>query len=479
MAVMLAKLRSFPSTMTEIFSGARFRAFATIASIALASPAVPAQQITPPGPSIRPDTVIALTLGDAARLAARQSAVAQGARLRADEAQARVRQRRADLLPNLSSYVQEAGRTFNTSTLGIDFPATPGNPPLFDPKGQVEGPVNTLDVRGRVQQNLLDFGAIGRVRQAQAQARSSNADADATAEQAASVATNAYVRAMRADADLRARRADIALATELLGIAQSQLQAGTGVGLDVTRAQAQLASTRAALIASRNARDHAHIDLLRALALPIGTDVALTDTLSPALGDYIVPAEPALVAEALKSRPDLVAEEERIRAAKQGLSAIKAERLPSLGLVADDGIIGKNGAKLLNTYTWGLQVTLPIFDGFKREARVQEQQSVVREAEIRQRDLEQQAQADVHGALIDLAAAREQLGAATERLRLAEQEVAQARDRFNAGVAGNADVVNASLALTASRTLVNDAETAFQLARVSLAHAVGSVTTIR
>src|SRR5207253_8129422 len=203
--------------------------------------------------------------------------------------QAHVRQRRADLLPNLNSYFQEAGRTFNTSTLGIDFPATPGNPPLFDPKGQVEGPVNTLDVRGRIEQNLLDFGAIGRVRQAQAQARSSNADADATAEQAATVATNAYVRAMRADADLRARQADTLLATELLRIAQSQLQAGTGVGLDVTRARAQLAATRAALLSSRNARDHAHLDLVRALAVPVGTDLVLTDSLSTTAGGTAVP----------------------------------------------------------------------------------------------------------------------------------------------------------------------------------------------
>ena len=465
--------------MIETLSRACFRALLTVATIAIASSSGRAQQSPiAPGPAA-PGSIIPLTLGDAARLAARQSAIAQGARLRADEAQARVRQRKADLLPNLSSYVQEAGRTFNTSTLGIDFPATPGNPPLFDPKGQVEGPVNTLDVRGRVQQNLLDFGAIGRVRQAQAQARSSNADADATAEQAATIATNAYVRAMRADADLRARQADSLLATELLRIAQSQLQAGTGVGLDVTRARAQLATTRASLIASRNARDHAHLDLLRALALPIGTDVALTDSLSPAATGEAIPDEATLVAQALNNRPDLLAEEERIRAAKQGLSAIKAERLPSLGLVADDGIIGKNGAKMLNTYTWGLQVTLPIFDGFKREARVQEQQSVVKEAEIRRRDLEQQAQVDVRGALLDIANAREQLDAATERLRLAEQEVSQARDRFNAGVAGNADVVNASLALTASRTLVNDAETAYQLARVSLARAIGSVTTLR
>jgi outer membrane protein TolC len=207
--------------------------------------------------------------------------------------------------------------------------------------------------------------------------------------------------------------------------------------------------------------------------------VILGDSLSNVIGADVVPDEPTLVAQALHNRPDIIAEEQRVRAAQQGLSAIKAERLPTLGLVADDGVIGKNGAKMLNTYTWGLQVTLPIFDGFKREARVQEQQSVVKEAQVRQRDLEQQAQADVRGALLDLAGAREQLDAARERLRFAEQEVSQARDRFNAGVAGNADVVNASLALTSARTLVNDAETAYQLARVSLARATGSVTTLR
>jgi outer membrane protein len=467
--------------MTKTFPSVSCRLFAAVATIATVSSSALAQTPgTVPAPAaVQPGSAIPLTLGDAARLAAHQSALSRGARLRADEAGARVRQRRADLLPMVSSYVQEAGRTFNTSTLGIDFPATPGQPPLFDPQGQVEGPINTLDVRGRVQQNLLDFGALGRIRSAQAQARSSSADADATAEQAANIATNAYVRAMRADADLRARQADTVLATELLSIAQSQLQAGTGVGLDVTRAKSQLANTRAALIASRNARDHARLDLLRALALPVGTDIALADSLSTATDGGPLPDEAALVAQAIRNRPDLLAEDERIRAAKQGLSAIKAERLPSLGLVADDGVIGKNGAKLLNTYTWGLQVTLPIFDGFKREARVQEQQAMVKEAEIRRRDLEQQAQADVRGALIDLSGAREQLAAATERLSLAEQEVVQARDRFNAGVAGNADVVNASLALTSSRTLVNDAETLYQLARVSLARATGSVTTLR
>src|SRR5436305_14362410 len=126
--------RSSPFTMTEIFTSVR-RALAVAATIAIVSPPLSAQNTDSlPRPV---DGAVALSLGDAARLAARQSAVAQGARLRADEAQARVRERRADLLPNVSAYANQSGHTFNTATFGIDFPAPPGQPPLFDPAGQV------------------------------------------------------------------------------------------------------------------------------------------------------------------------------------------------------------------------------------------------------------------------------------------------------------------------------------------------------
>lgn len=419
-----------------------------------------------------------LTMAEAVRIAEQQNASAEIARLRVDEADARVRQRRADLLPNLSSYFQEAGRTFNTSTLGIEFPTAPGQRPFFDPRGQVEGPINTSDLRGRLQQNLFDAGALGRVRAAKASARSSSADADQAASLAATNAAVAYVRALRTEADFIARQRDTTLATDLLGIARSQLEAGTGVGLDVTRARAQLAATKASLIASRNARDRAQLDLARALSLPVGERFILADTLGSGL-DELLPDEATLVATAMRQRPDLRAEVERLRAAQSSVSAIRAERLPTVGLVADDGAIGKIGERQLNTYTWGIQVSLPIFDGFRREARIQEQSAVAAESRARMRDLELQTAADVRGALLDLSAAREQLDAAKERLSLAEQELSQARDRFNAGVAGNADVVNASLALTTSRSLVIDAETAYGLARIALARATGSLSDLR
>ncbi|HEY2850921.1 MAG TPA: TolC family protein, partial [Gemmatimonadaceae bacterium] len=122
------------------------------------------------------------------------------------------------------------------------------------------------------------------------------------------------------------------------------------------------------------------------------------------------------------------------------------------------------------------KLSVPMFDGFRREGRIEEQQAAVQELGVRKRDLTEQAAIDVSGALLDLSSAREELAATEERLQLAEQELAEARDRFRSGVSGNADVITASLSLNAARTQIVDSRAAFQSARVALARAQGTVT---
>jgi outer membrane protein TolC len=422
---------------------------------------------------------IRLSLGDAARLAARQSNSVQSAEQRALEALARVRQSRAALLPELSANALQSGRTFNSVTFGITLPSAPGQPPLFNPAGQVLGPVNTLDIRGRVQTNIFDYSAVARVRTAETAVGAARADVANASDVAATQAAAAYIRVLRGNAQLDARLADSALARELLNIAQSQLEAGVGVALDVTRAQSQLAGVRAQLISARNERDRAQLDLRRALNLTFDAPVELTDSLSSIVPDDLALDEPTATARALRDRPDLRAADEQLRAARQMVSAIRSERLPSLSAFGDNGVIGGNASRMLPTYTYGIQLSLPVFDGFRREGRIQEQEAATRELDVRRRDLEQQATLDVRGALLDLRSARDELGASRERLRLAEQEVAQARERFRAGVAGNADVVTASLTLNAARSQYVDALTSLQQARVSLARAEGAVTQLR
>jgi len=419
---------------------------------------------------------LSLSLGDAARLAAEQSAPALAAELRSQEAAARVTERRADLFPTLSTYALESGHTLNSATFGFDFPAAPGEKPLLDPNGQIIGPVNTLDLRGRVTLPAVDFAARQRVTSARLALRASEAQARSAAEEAAATAATAYLRASRADALLAARAQDSVLADSLLIIASEQLRAGVGVALDVTRARSQVAGIHSQLIAARGEQARSHLELVRAIGAPLETPVVLRENLEQIASLDAVPTEAEAVATALRERADVVAAQRTLEAGQQAVRAIRAERLPTLGAFADDGAIGTSLSHLLNTYTWGVQVSLPVFDGFRRTARTREQEAQTGQLAIQRRELERQVAVDVRSALLDLTTSREQVIAARGRLSLAQQEYSQATDRFRAGVAGNADVVTASLALNAARNGVIDAVAAYQAARVSLARAEGTAT---
>ena len=423
-----------------------------------------------------------LTLGEAARLAAAQAAGVQGAQQRAQQALARVTESRAALLPQLSAAPNWTSHTINSASFGFNFPAPAGEKPLLDPNGQIIGPVNFWDLRAEGSQTLFDPAAAGRVRAARTSAAASSADVATAAEQAAFTAANAYVHSMRTEALVQARVADSALANDLVNIARDQLEAGVGVALDVTRAESQRASSRAQLIVARNDRDRAQLELRRALNLALDTPLALSDSLSgvaPVAAQVEAQNEQAAIDQALRTRPDVRAADLQLTAAQQQASAVRAMRLPTVGLFANDGPTGLQPQHFLNTYTYGVQVRVPLFEGGLRTGQTQEAEAAAREIDVRRRDLRQQVAVEVRSALLDLVSAREQVDAAREHERLAELEVAQARERFRAGVSGNADVVTASLSLNAARTGLIDALTAYQAARVALARSEGTVSQLR
>lgn len=419
-----------------------------------------------------------LSIGDAARLAAAQTAGVQSAELRVEQARSRVTQARSLLKPQAEFTPNWSARTVNSASFGFNFPTPAGQKPLLEPNGQIIGPVKMWDFRGGVSQTIYDAAANQRVRAARAGVSAAAADVATAAELSATNAAAVYVRALRGEALVQARTADSVLAAELLGIAQDQVEAGVGVALDVTRAKSQVATARSQLIVARNDRDRSQLELRRALNLPLETPVVLTDSLISSVNADALVAEQTAVDVALRTRPDLRAAAAQLEAARQQVAITKATRMPRVGAFANDG---QNGFinHLLNTYTLGVQVSIPLYEGGRREAQAQEQESAARDIEVRQRDLRQQVTLDVRGAMLDFASAREQVEAATQRQRLAEQEVQQARERFRAGVAGNADVVTASQSLNNARTGVIDALTAFQAARVSLARAQGTVSQLR
>jgi outer membrane protein TolC len=81
----------------------------------------------------------------------------------------------------------------------------------------------------------------------------------------------------------------------------------------------------------------------------------------------------------------------------------------------------------------------------------------------------------VKTALVQLEAARHEVDVANLGIKLAQQEVEQARDRFQAGVANNIEVTSAQDALARANDNQINALYRYNQSRADLAHALGQI----
>jgi outer membrane protein TolC len=370
--------------------------------------------------------------------------------------------------------LMQTGRSFNTASFGLDFPAPPGQPPLFDPDGEVVGPVKGVDLRASADIPLLDLAAWRRRRTARSTVTAARQDVEAASEAAALTAARAYLATLRAWAEVPAREQDLALAEELLEVARGLVESGVGVAIDETRAESQVATIRAQLVSAEHRAAAAELALRRALRVGDESVVDLADALT-SLPTRSELGEEDAVALAIERRRDLAATLAREAAAEDAVSATRAGRLPRLTASVDEGFYGRRYGNLLNTYSWSVRLSVPLFDGLERSALLQEGESRVREIGYRLEDLREEIVFQVRRSLLDLAAAQELVAAAEERQRLAELEVEQENERVRAGVAGTADAVRAAMRLNEARTALLDALSALQESRIGLAAATGTV----
>jgi outer membrane protein TolC len=432
---------------------------------ALSAGALAAQQAAP----------VPLSLARAVAVAADTAPAVRLAELRVSEAEQRVRETRGALLPTLNAAVAEDRRTQNLETFGFSLPLPPGQ--SLNPK---IGPVDVFDARLRASTPLYDPAGLVRVRAARAAAEGMQAEAGTAAETAGQRAALAYVTAQRAAATMSARREDVRLASELVTLAQAQLDRGVATALDVTRARTQLATAQGLLSVAQNQLDQARINLSRAMGVDPRIPLDASDPLSAGTASTAAPAtEEAALQAAVANRPELRGVAAQQKAAQLAARAVRAERLPRLDLAADYGVTGLNVPDAFPTYNIAVQVSLPVFDGFRREARQQQQELVAREAQVRAGDVQQQVEAEVRSALLDVANGQDQQRIAAERLRLANEELAQSQERFANGLATNIEVINAQQNLVRARDAVIDAQAATAAARVNLARATGTTLNIR
>lgn len=385
-----------------------------------------------------------------------------------DQAAQRVIEAKAAFLPSLDAAVQDHRQTTDLKAYGFNF--TFPVPGFSLPS--IVGPFSVLDSRATVQQSVLNVSDLRKYQAAKATLAAVKLDNDSTRNAVADEVARDYLACLRADADRDTAQANVELSDALLQLARRQKTAGTGTGIDVTRAEVQLANDRQRLIRAGNDRARAILTLMKAMGLSLSSPVEFTDKLA------YKPAEPAsaesLIAQA-KSRPELKTQEQKEQAARLTYGAVTSERLPTVGATADYGAIGPDFAGARATYTLGVAVRLSVFDGFRRGARREESFSEYRQEKIRTRDVGQQIELQVRLALESLRNAAAEVDAARDGLALSDSELAQARRRFEAGVATSEEVIDAQTRLQRARDNQVIALYDYNAARLDLATATGTI----
>jgi outer membrane protein TolC len=374
---------------------------------------------------------------------------AHGARWRALE----------DLLPNLSGSLGERRQVLNLEAFG--FPANPS----------IVGPFNVFDARVALSQPLVDLSALNDARAATLNTHAEQLGVRSARDLVVLVSVNLYLEAISAASRIDVAHAQLRTAEALLQQANDLKASGLVAGIDVLRADVQVQNARQRSIVAENDFEKAKLHLGRAIGLPLGQALALSDTI-PFSPLSSVTLDTALK-DAFEKRPDFLAARDRLAAAEAGLRAAKAELLPTVRLDADYGTIGQKATASHPTYTVAATVHLPLFEAGRAQARRAEAEADERRRRAEFEDFRGRVDLEVRTAFLDVGAAAQQLEAAQKTVTLANQELEQARDRFGAGVAGNIEVTQAQESVAAASETYIAALYRHNLAKATLAQAVG------
>ncbi len=386
-----------------------------------------------------------------------------------NQAEARSAQSRAALLPNIDASIGQQNMTRNLAAFGIQvhLPIPGYTFPTF------VGPFNVFDARATANLNIFNLSSIRRYQASRQGISQAESEQENIQDQIRNQVAQAYLFVLRAQVSEDAARASVKLADELLKLASDQKSAGAGTGIDVTRANVQLANEQQRFLLASHELNRAKLQLLRILGLDLNMKVELTEQLTYKPVELSEPHE--VLQMALVSRADWKAQQKREEMARLNYSAAKFERVPSIYLFADYGIIGSSINHAIPTRAYGFSLQIPIFDGGRLEARRAESSSQLQQELVRSRDLRAQIEMEIRLAIDSLMSADFQVKTAEEGFKLSENELAQAQRRFKAGVGSSIEVTDAQTRLERARDNRIKALFNYNLARIDLYTAAGTI----
>ena len=380
---------------------------------------------------------------------------------------------RSALYPDISGALRENVQQIDLASFGFKFKFPAGLGVNFP---SIVGPFNYIDLRAYLKQRIADVQSIRSYqssREAQKAAEFSAADAR---EIVVYVVTAAYLQVLAQSARVDSAKVQVDSAQAIFQQASDRFTAGLSAKIDMTRSQVELQTQQQRLTAEQADYDKQKIAFARLIGLSSAQAITLTDKLPYAPLDNIT-LEQAL-ALATQNRADLKAADSQVRAAELSRKAAVAEHYPTLGIVADYGVIGINPANSHGTFDVSAQLLFPIWAGGHTHGDIVEADATLKQRRSEFENIRARVEADVRNAYLDLNAAAEQVRVAQSRRELARDELTQSTDRFSSGVADTVEVTQAQEVVASAESDYIANLNAHNLAKASVARATGQAEKI-
>jgi len=368
----------------------------------------------------------------------------------------------SELLPHLNGEITEQLQRINLKSFGFTFGGFPSS----------IGPFGLLEIQGTGTWEFGDWSKLDSLRAAKQNVTAAQFTyKDARDTVVLAVGAN-YLLTIAAESRVAAVESEVRLAQALYQLAVDQEGAGLAPQIDTLRAQVQLQVQQQTLIQAQNDLEKQRISLARVIGLPVQQKFQLINR---------VPYHPlpevdinTAYERALQTRADYQSALALLKAAQLTRSAAWKEHLPTLGATGDYGVLGFTPTGLAPSYAVGATLNIPVFQGEKVKADVEQADAVLKQRQAQVDNLRGRIEQDVQDALLDLKAAAQQVGVAKSNVDLAQQTLSQSQDRFAAGVTNNVEVIQAQQQLATANDQYIASLYEHNIAKVLLARAIGN-----
>jgi outer membrane protein TolC len=403
-----------------------------------------------------------LTLKEAVQLALKQSPQVQIANLNLAQSVQDRNMARAGLLPQAEFETFDRAMRYNIYALfGRPFPGI----------AEHGGPFQFFQAGPNFSMPIFDLTLWRRWQSAHQGIRASEAQETAVREQTVLLVVSQYLGGLRAGAAVVAAQSRVDLAQALYDQAFDLQKNGVGTGLDALRANVELQNEKQRLIEAQTQEEVALYGLVRLLNLDPHQKVELAD--KPSFFQTPEFEASQSLEQAITTRPEMKALEARERIALLGKMTARESRLPSINLGGNWAYQGLSLPTVIPSYTFQVSLDVPLFTSGRIHAEIARSDLEIRKVAREREDLRDQIALEVKTGIAQLESARTEVDVANLGVKLAQEEVTQARDRFQAGVANNIEVITAQDALARANDNQIAALYRYNQSRADLSHAIG------